>query len=325
MYQFFIIDGENTLTSSTRRSSDGSVVEQGRQHCSHMLYHQSLLHQPFTTSSYGIGGGLIGNTSPSATSGSTEPLQQLYDEMYNLDRPLVTFPGTFSPLPPSSPTPITSASNTLSRRFSYPNSPVHMTAVANGPSIQNAKINLPHLVEPTSNIAAVVAAAAQGSNTAAIQLQISNQIQKLQLHQVNANESVIAAEINQSNTTGNASNATNLTLINSSNSSLPHCLLSNTADSNSSAGSNSSTGYSTGSGSNFSERAAAAKNRWKAKGSITQGHVPQRQTVVSGSHNLKAPHANLAHSHSFDDAFESGKGGSSQLLHRRNTHHRQVL
>ena len=181
-----------------------------------MLYHQSLLHQPFTTSSYGIGGGLIGNTSPSATSGSTEPLQQLYDEMYNLDRPLVTFPGTFSPLPPSSPTPITSASNTLSRRFSYPNSPVHMTAVANGPSIQNAKINLPHLVEPTSNIAAVVAAAAQGSNTAAIQLQISNQIQKLQLHQVNANESVIAAEINQSNTTGNASNATNLTLINMS-------------------------------------------------------------------------------------------------------------
>merc|ERR1712223_102447 len=96
---------------------------------------------------------------------------------------------------------------------------------------------------------------------------------------------------------------------------------------NTSLDSNSSTSFHSGLSSKFSERAAAAKNRWKAKGSITQGHVPQRQ-VVSGSnqsHSLQTPHQNLAHSHSFDDAYENGKNmsssGSAQLLHRRHTHH----
>lgn len=289
----------------------------------------------------------VPSTSPSATSGSTEPLQQLYDEMYNLDAPLVPLPGTFSPLPPSSPTPITSlgSNNSTSRRFSYPNSPVHMSSIANGPSSHNVKNNLPQIsVEPTSNIAAIVAAATQALNTSTQQLQISKHLQQLRLHQGgNANEINVpppegmtptisnnTSVLTSSSSSTNTCNTTNVTGRNNSIPSFSRCLMGNSIDSSSSAGSKSSSMFSAGSGSNFSERAAAAKNRWKAKGSITQGHVPQRQMPAaslggtSGNNNLKPLHTNLAHSHSFDDAFENGKGvsGSAQLLHRRHTHHR---
>lgn len=286
------------------------------------------------------------STSPSATSGSTEPLQQLYDEMYNVDAPsLVPLPGTFSPLPPSSPTPTTTlgVNQSTSRRFSYPNSPIHMGSVSNGPQTQTTTNNTPQIsAEPTSNIAAVVAAAEQALNTSNQPLQISKHFQQLRLHhggkggEINVPSS---AEINasicnstsmltsSSSTTNPSSTTTNITGRNNSIPSFSKNMMNSSLDSNSSI-------ISFNTGNKFSERAAAAKNRWKAKGSITQGHVPQRQAPAaslgsntSGSHNLKTPHANLAHSHSFDDAFENGKSvcsssGSAQLLHRRHTHHR---
>ena len=339
-------DTDTGLNSSTRRSSESSVVEHGRQPCSHMLYQHGIGLHPFATGSYLISGVQpIPSTSPSATSGSTEPLQQLYDEMYNLDTPLVTLPGTFSPLPPSSPTPATSLgiNHSSSRRFSYPNSPVHNNSMTNGPNNPNSKNNLPQIsVEPTSNIAAVVAAAEHALNTSNQPLQISKHLQQLRLqhggkgNEANATSSatVIAPSISNSTTvipnsssTVNTSAPTKITWRNNSIPSFSKCLMNTSIDSNSSNISNSSLS------SKFSERAAAAKNRWKAKGSITQGYVPQRQmptaslgSTSSANNSLKTPHTNLAHSHSFDDAFENGKvvtaSGSVQLLHRRHTHHR---
>ena len=61
---------------------------------------------------------------------------------------------------------------------------------------------------------------------------------------------------------------------------------------------------------------SAVKNKWK--GSITQG-VPGRCLPIGSS--LKTPH-NMAHSHSFDDAFDkTASRVAAQLLHRRHTHH----
>ena len=159
-------------------------------------------------------------------------------------------------------------------------------------------------------------------------------MQQLRLHQGgNGNEINVPPEGTTPTISNNTSVLTSSTCHTTSgrNNSIPSFsrgLMGNSVDSSSLT--KSSTIFSTGSGSNFSERAAAAKNRWKAKGSITQGHVPQRQMPsaslgsTSGNNNLKTLHTNLAHSHSFDDAFENGKGvsGSSQLLHRRHTHHR---
>ena len=187
---FYLDTLDTGLNSSTRRSSESSVVEQGRQPCSHMLYQHNIGLHAFPTGSYLMGGGMqpIPSTSPSATSGSTEPLQQLYDEMYNVDAPsLVPLPGTFSPLPPSSPTPTTTlgvSHSASSRRFSYPNSPVHISSVSNnGPQTQTTKNNTPQIsAEPTSNIAAVVAAAEQALNTSNQPLQISKHFQQLRLH-----------------------------------------------------------------------------------------------------------------------------------------------
>ena len=341
------LDPDNGLNSSTRRSSESSV-EQGRQPCCHQLLYQTgiALHPFATAGSYLLGGTmptLQSSTSPSATSGSTEPLQQLYDEMYNLDAPSVTLPGTYSPLPPSSPTPNSTLgiSNSTSRRFSYPNSPVHMNTVTNGPETQTTKNNLPQVTaEPTSNIAAVVAAAEQALNTSSPPLQISKHLQQLRLHhggkpgEMNTPTSGSGISTLISNNSSMLPSSTAITNTKSPTTSIPGRNNSipsfATSFMNTSLDSNSSTSYHSGLSSKFSERAAAAKNRWKAKGSITQGHVPQRQMQsVSGSnasHNLQAPHQNLAHSHSFDDAFENGKNvsssGSSHLLHRRHTHHR---
>ena len=257
--------------------------------------------------------------------------------MYNQDTPLVTLPGAFSPLPPSSPTALGSlgSNNSTSRRFSYPNSPVHMSSVkSNGPSSnQQAKNNVPLLTtEPTSNIAAVVAAAAHVLNASAQHLQISKHLQQLRLHHGGSgNENIAPSQegipptiiSNNSSVLPSSSSTTNTcttTKVTGRNNSIPS--ISAAFHSSSSVGSNSSSIFSTGLGSSFRERAAAAKNRWKAKGSITQGHVPQRQLPAASLG--KALHTSLAHSHSFDDAFENGKGvsGSSQLLNRRNTHHR---
>ena len=307
-----------------------------------MLYQQNIGLQPFPTGSYLISGmPPLPSTSPSATSGSTEPLQQLYDEMYNLDAPLVTLPGTFSPLPPSSPTPTTTlgVNHSASRRFSYPNSPVHMSSVSNGPQTPNTKTATPQIsAEPTSNIAAVVAAAEQALNTSNQPLQISKHLQQLRLSHggkggeinVTSSSGIDTSIFNSTSmltSSGTAANPSSTAAgRNNSIPSFSKTIMNSSFDSNSSISS-----FNTGN--KFSERAAAAKNRWKAKGSITQGHVPQRQapaaslgSTTSGSHNLKTPHVNLAHSHSFDDAFENGKSvcssGSAQLLHRRHTHHR---
>lgn len=214
-----------------------------------------------------------------------------------------------------------------------------MNSVTNGPQNPITKNNLPQVsAEPTSNIAAVVAAAEQALNTSSPPLQISKHLQQLRI-QGKAGEITAPTSgsgtatpiINNSSMLTSSASITNtkctITNITGRNNSIPsfaNSLMNTSLDSNS------STGFNSGFGSKFSERAAAAKNRWKAKGSITQGHVPQRQIPsVSGSnpgHNLQTPHQNLAHSHSFDDAFENGKNmsssGSAQLLHRRHTHHR---
>ena len=154
------------------------------------MYQTGIGLHPFATAGSFLLPGTIptlqSSTSPSATSGSTEPLQQLYDEMYNLDAPSVTIPGTYSPLPPSSPTPNSTlgVSHSASRRFSYPNSPIHMNSVTNGPQTPTTKNNLPQVTaEPTSNIAAVVAAAEQALNTSSPPLQIAKHLQQLRLHQ----------------------------------------------------------------------------------------------------------------------------------------------
>ena len=354
-----------------------------------MLYQQQqtmlgALHSFPSVGSYLIGSGSccvpqqpLPSTSPSATSGSTEPLQQLYDEMYNLDfpSPLLThtLPGTFSPLPPSSPTPNSSlgvSHSAASRRFSYPNSPVHMgVSVTNGPQqSQTDQKNLPQITaEPTSNIAAVVAAEEQALSSSKEQSkeQISKHLQQLRLHhhqEQGPMGSVTAPAASSSvSTPGNTQSlfgnntASSIATSNQSSSSPPSSSASTVAigrnnsipsfskcfKNNSSIDSiSSTTSFNTGQVSKFSERAAAAKNRWKAKGSITQGHVPQRQSQAASNgsasalssgtnniNNLQTPQTNLAHSHSFDDAFENGKvvtssSGSAQLLHRRHTHHR---
>ena len=315
------LSGDSAPDGSTRRSSESSATEPVHQPCSHMLYNQNLMLQPISISSYLMQGGTsLGPTSPSGTSGSTEPLQQLYDEMYNLDASPATLPGTFSPLPPSSPTYLSVGQYHGSpRRFSYPNSPIHGNTCATGnepcnsttttTTSQNVK---PNLAEPTRNIAASLAEAAQMSNTSN---QIAKHLQQLKLQHggssncTTANSETSASSIKQLDSTANKFKSS--------------VGKTNSVDSTSNF---SSLNVTTGS-SNYTERIAAAKNRWKAKGSITQGHVPQRQhqsinnsSSKTDNNSLQTPHANLAHSHSFDDAFEGGKG--AQLLHRRHTHHR---